>query len=133
MQPGLFGRLDRLFSLGSDSAIGLVQPAQAVFVFLYFLFLFFTKINFRFGNLQKYIPATPLPGGRDLAARLPAAGGYLQKKDENKLQTGPWEPAARQLGGRPPRPPGCGAAGIFFSPFREIISHMCHFSNFLQK
>ena len=42
----------------------------AVFLFFYFLFPFFTKIYFRFGNLQKYTPAAPLPGGRDLAARL---------------------------------------------------------------
>ena len=65
-----------------------------------------------------------------------AAVAYLQKKEENKLRTCPWEPAARQLGGRPPRPPGCGAAGIFFlqfSSFCEIFSHMCYFSNFLQK
>ena len=47
----------------------------AVFLFLYFLFLFFTKIYFRYGNLQKYTPAAPLPGGRDLAARLPGGRG----------------------------------------------------------
>ena len=67
------------------------------FLFLYFLFLFFTKIYFRFGNLQKYTPAAPLPGGRDLAARLPGGRGLSAKKEENKLRTGPWEPAA----GRP--------------------------------
>ena len=44
--------------------------------FIYFLFSFFTKIYFRFGNLQKY---TRPPGSR-------AAGGYLQKKEEKKLQ-----------------------------------------------
>ena len=54
-----------------------------------FLFLFFTKIYFRFGNLHKYTPAARLPGGRGLSA-----------KKEEKLQTGPWG-----------RSPGCGAAG----------------------
>ena len=54
-----------------------------------------------------------------------AAGAYLQKKRGKQI-------ADRSLGtGRPaaPRP----AFFLQFSPFREIISHMCHFSNFLQK
>ena len=76
------------------------KQIKRFFLFFYFLFLFFTKIYFRFGNLQKYTPAARLPGGRDLNA----------KKEEEKLQTGPWgrSPgsgaagplAARQLGGR---------------------------------
>ena len=53
-----------------------------------FLFLFFIKIYFRFGNLQKYTPAARQRGGRDLVARQPAAGAYPQKNDK-KLQTGP--------------------------------------------
>ena len=32
--------------------------------FFYFLFSFFIKIYFRFGNLQEYTPAAPLSGGR---------------------------------------------------------------------
>ena len=75
--------------------------SNALFLFLYFLFPFFIKIYFRFGNLQKYTSAAPLPGGRGLSA----------KKRGKKLQTGPWEPAARQPGGPPPRPPGWAAAG----------------------
>ena len=42
---------------------------------LYFLFSFFTKIYFRFQNLQEYTPAAPLPGGRDLIA--PLRGGRV--------------------------------------------------------
>ena len=42
-------------------------------------FLFFTKIFFHFRNLQKYTPAAPLPGGRDLAALQRAAGAFLKK------------------------------------------------------
>ena len=83
----------------------------AVFLFFYFLFMFFTKIYYQFGNLQKYTPAVPLPAGRDLAARQPGGRGLSAKKDEKKLQTGPLGPVARQPGGRPPRPPGYGAAG----------------------
>jgi len=37
--------------------------------FFYFLFSFFTKIYFRFGNLQEYTPAAQLLDGRYLAAR----------------------------------------------------------------
>ena len=72
--------------------------------FYFFLFLFFTKIYFRYGNLQKYTPAAPLSGGRDLAARLPGGRGLSAKKRGKKLRTGPWEPAARLGGGRPPHP-----------------------------
>ena len=42
--------------------------------------------------------------------RCRAAGANLQKKEENKLRTSPWEPAARQPGDRPPTPPGSRAA-----------------------
>ena len=74
-----------------------------------------------------------MPGGRD-----PAAGrqGLTCKK---KTKTN-----CRQVPGN--RPPGSWAAGLpgrpaagrpdfflQFSPFREIISHMCPFCNFLQK
>jgi len=54
-------------------------PGQvAVFLFLYFLFSFFTKIYFRFGNLQEYTPAAPLQGGRDLAARQRGGRGISE-------------------------------------------------------
>ena len=60
---------------------GLLLLGLGGFFILIFLFLFFIKIYFRFGNLQEYTPATQLPGGRDLAARQlggqpgrPAAG-----------------------------------------------------------
>ena len=86
---------------------GPVRPKQKSdlaggFLFLYFLFLFFTKIYFRFEILQKYTPAAPLPGGRDLAARQPGGRGLSAKKDDKKLQTGPWGPVARHWDGRPP-------------------------------
>ena len=55
------------------------------FLFFYFLFLFFTKIYFRFGNLQEYTPAAGRQGllwkkiaekiaQRSLGAGRPAAG-----------------------------------------------------------
>ena len=50
------------------------------FLFFYFLFPFFTKIYFRYGNLQKYTPSAQLPGGRDLAARQPGGRGFSAKK-----------------------------------------------------
>ena len=46
---------------------------------LYFLFSLFTKIYFRFQNLQEYTPAAPLPGGHDLAARQRGGRGFVQK------------------------------------------------------
>ena len=67
---------------------------HAVFLFLYFLFPFFIKIYFRYGNLQKYTPAAPLPGGRGLSAKKRG-----NKFADRSLGTG--RPAA----GRPGRPP----------------------------
>ena len=55
---------------------------HAVFLFLYFLFPFFTKIYFRYENLQKYTPAAQLPVSRDLAARQPGGRGLSAKKLE---------------------------------------------------
>ena len=51
--------------------VGRSKPAGyiAVFLFLYFLFSFFTKIYFRFRNLQKYTLAAPLQGGRGFSAK----------------------------------------------------------------
>ena len=51
----------------------------AIFLFFYFLFLFFTKIFFRFRNLQEYTPATPLPGGWNLVAPLRGGRGFSAK------------------------------------------------------
>ena len=80
-----------------------------VFYFIFFISIFYKKIYFRFGNLQKYIPAAPLPGGRDLAGRQ----GLIRKKKTKKncrQVPGAGRPAAgrsaplaaQQLGGRPP-------------------------------
>jgi len=60
---------------GADGPANCPRPtfengARVLFLFLYFSISFFTKIYFCFRNLQKYIPAAPLPGGRHLAARL---------------------------------------------------------------
>ena len=85
----------------------------AVFYFFIFLFPFFIKIYFRFENLQKYTPAAPLPGGRDLAGRLPGGRGLPAKKRQKKFADGslgtgrpaagrPASQAARLGGGWPP-------------------------------
>ena len=68
------------------------EPLHAYrgFLFLYFLFPFFTKIYFRYGNLQKYTPAARLPGGRDFNA----------KKRRKKIADRSLGPVARQRGGR---------------------------------
>ena len=78
--------------------------------FIFFIFVF-KKIYFRFENLQKYTPAAPLPGSRDLAARQPGGRGLSAKKVDKKLRRGPWRTGPRQRGGRPSSPPGRGAAG----------------------
>ena len=62
------------------------RGGKAVFLFL---FSFFIKIYFRFGNLQKYIPAAPLSGGRDLAARQRGGRGISKKISQKKLHVGP--------------------------------------------
>ena len=48
-------------------AVGDLACGRGVLAVFYFLFSFFTKIYFRFENLQEYTPAALLPGGRDLA------------------------------------------------------------------
>ena len=63
--------------------------ANAVFLFLYFLFSFFTKIYFRFRNLQEYTPAAQLPGGRHLVAPLPDGRDLSVKNFVKKLRSGP--------------------------------------------
>jgi len=55
------------------------RPCQLEGGFFYFLFSFFTKIYFRFKNLQEYTPAAPLSGGRDLVAPLRGSRGFSAK------------------------------------------------------
>ena len=52
---------------------------RAVFLFLYFSILFFTKIYFCFRNLQEYTLAAPLPGDWDLVAPLRGGRGFCAK------------------------------------------------------
>ena len=87
------------------------QPHRAVFLFLYFLFPFFTKIYFRFENLQKYTPSAPLPAAGTWPPGCRAAGTWTQKKEEEKLQTGPWGRSPGSGAAVPPWPPGSWAAG----------------------
>ena len=56
-----------------DAALG------GFFIFIFFISIFYKKIYFRFENLQKYTPATRLPGGRHLAAPLPGGRGFSAK------------------------------------------------------
>ena len=65
---------------------------QGGFLFLYFLFPIFTKIYFRFINLQKYTSAT----------RQPASRGLSAKKRRKKIADRSLGPVARLRGGRPP-------------------------------
>ena len=75
----------------------------AVFLFFYFLFPLFTKIYFRFGNLQKYTPAAPLPGGRGLNTKKKEKKNCRQVPGAGRPAAGRTAPlAARQRGGRPP-------------------------------
>ena len=72
------------------------------YTFYFYIFYFlFTKIYFRFENLQEYTPAAPLPGGRDLAALQRGGRGIFEKKIRG-------ENCAQVPGGRSP---GSGAAG----------------------
>ena len=64
-----------------------------------------------------------------------AAGANLQKKRKTNCgQVSANRPPGSQAAG-PQGRPAAGRPAFFlqFSSFREIISHMCHFSNFLQK
>ena len=94
------------------------------FYFFIFYFRFLQKIYFRFGNLQEYTPAAPLPGGRDLAARQRGGMGICEKNFREKIarrSLGAGRPAAGrpasqaawQRGGQP-WPPGYGATGRNF-------------------
>ena len=92
-------------AIGSGSGSGSGAPRmRPVFLFFYFLLSFFAKIYFRFGNLQEYTPAAPLPGGRDLAARQWGGRGFCAKLFAQIIalrSLGAGRPAA----GRPALPP----------------------------
>ena len=86
--------------------LSLCDSENAVFLFFYFLFSFFTKIYFCFRNLQEYTPAAPLLGGRDLGAQLRGGRGFSAKILRNFLQKNPWRTGRPIVGRPPPRPPG---------------------------
>ena len=71
---------------------------MAFLFFLFFIFVFYKKIYFRFRNLQEYRPAAPLPGGRDLVAPLRGGRGFCEKLLRKYLRAGPWGPVVRQRG-----------------------------------
>ena len=79
-----------------------MQPARYTRFFYIFLFPFFIKIYFRYGNLQKYTPSAQPPGGRDLAARQPGGRGFSAKKTQKIIADRSLGPVARLPGGRPP-------------------------------
>ena len=66
--------------------------------FFYFLFSFFTKIYFRFGNLQEY---TRPPRCQIWPPGSGAARAFLEKKIAEKIARRSLGPVARQRGGRP--------------------------------
>ena len=87
---------------------------NAVFLFLYFLFLFLKKYIF---DLEIYRNIPRPPCCRAAGTWLPccrAAVANLQKKEEKKLRTGPWEPAARQRAAGLPGRPAAGRPAFFF-------------------
>ena len=92
---------------------------RAVFLFLHFSISFFTKIYFRFRNLQIYTPASPLPGGRHLVVPLRGGREFSTIFNGENLRVGPWR-TGRPAAGRPPS--GCWAAG---SP-SPIWRHFLH-------
>ena len=85
------------------------HSAPRFFNFYIFNFCFLQKIYFRYENLQKYTPAAPLPGGRDLAALQ----GLIRKKKTTKN--------CRQVPGD--RSPGSGAAGPIGRPAAGRPAH----------
>jgi len=96
----------------------------------FLFFLFFSRF------LQKYIFDMEIYRNIPRPPGCRAAGAYLKKRGkqiaDRSLETGrpaagrPAPKAARLRGGRH-------FFFLQFSPFREIISHICYFSNFLQK
>ena len=85
-----------------------VLQNEAVFLFFYFLFSFFTKIYFHFRNLQEYTPAAPLPSRRDLVAPLRGGRGFCAKNFAKIFARRSLGPVARQRGWRPPGRPAAG-------------------------
>ena len=85
------------------------------FIFIFFIFIFYKNIFliWKFTEIYPGRPAAGRPGpGRPVAGRQ---GLIRKKKDNKKLQTGPWGPAARQRGGRPPGRPAAGRPALFFA------------------
>ena len=92
---------------------------RGFFIFLFFISIFYKNIFSICKFTEIYPgrpaagrpgpgrPAAPLPGGRDLAARQPGGRGLSAKKDEIKLQTGPWGRSPGCGAAGPPGPPGC--------------------------
>ena len=72
-------------------------------------FFYFFIFQFRF--LQKYIFVFEIYKNIPRPPRCRAAGAFLQKVSGKICARAPGGPVARQRGGRPPRPPGSGAAG----------------------
>ena len=99
------------FELGSYRPYPCAANRRGFLIFIFFISVFYKNIFsiWKFTEIYPGRPAAGRPGpGRPAAGRQ---GLLCKKKEENKLWTDPWEPAARQPGGRPPRPPGWGAAG----------------------
>ena len=100
---------------GPERAVKSMPFDQAVFLFFYFSFSFFTKIYFRCRNLEKYTRPPRCRAAGTWLPRCGAAGAFLQKIRENFCRKAPGGPVARQRGGRPPSSgtagPGCPAAG----------------------
>ena len=67
------------------------------FIFIFFIFVFYKNI-FSIWKFTEIYPGCRAAGTWPPGSR--AAGAYPQKKDEKKLQTGPWGPVARQRDGR---------------------------------
>ena len=93
---------NKVTNYNSHQYSSLCMTSGAVFLFL---FLFFTKIYFRFRNLQKNTSAALLPGGRDLVAPLRGGRDFSSKIFAGNLR---WSPCrtGRPTAGRS-APPGC--------------------------
>ena len=77
-------------------------------VFLFFIFIFYKKYIF---DLEIYRNIPRPPRCRDLAARQRGGRGFCAKPFAQIIARRSLGPVARQRGGRPPGPPGCGATG----------------------
>ena len=141
---GQFGQKTPLSDLGLTDRMGCVviwlpgrvlvcwHGSRAVFfIFFIFIFSFFTKIYFRFRNLQEYTPAAQLPSGRHLVAPLPGGRGLSVKIFVKKIMfrslkdrspgSGAAGPSGRTAAGRPVQ------VSWFFNIFRgrkELVFHL---------